>query len=292
MAASALGFSLMTLLAKLIGPRIPPTQVILVRTLVTLVGTFVLLQRAGVRPRLGRHRRLLVLRGVAGFVALDCLFYAVPRLPLAEATMLQYLNPVLVTILAAAFLGERITRRAALALGLCVLGVVLVTRPAALVGSGSTALDRTAVAVALLGALLSSVAYLTIRVIGPREHPYVVVLYLPLISLPLAAVQTLRAYVPPTPREWALLLGIGVLTQGAQVALTRALQLEAAGRATTVGYVQIVFAALWGVLFLDEVPSGTTLVGGALLLTGVVLASRASRTPRLAEEASSPPGSA
>jgi len=274
MALSALGFSLMTLCAKAIGPRIPTEQVILVRTVITLVGTLALLRRAGVRPVLGTHRRLLFLRGLAGYLALDCLFYAVPRLPLAEATIFQYLNPIFVTLLAAALLGERITRNAAAALALCSVGVLLVARPAALFGQQAAPLDGFAAAVAILGAILSSVAYLSIRAIGTREHPLVIVLYLPLVSLPAAAVFSAIGFVMPTPREWALLVAIGLLTQGAQLALTRGLQLEAAGRATTVGYLQIVFAALWGVLFLGEVPGPLTAVGALLLLAGVVLIGR------------------
>lgn len=274
MVLAALGFSLMTLCAKLIGPRIPTAQLILVRTLITLVGSYALIVRQGVRPRFGSHKGWLFLRGAAGFIALDCLFYAVPRLPLAEATIFQYLNPILVTLLAAVVLGERITRGAVGALGLCIAGVLFVARPAWLFGAQAAGLDLFAVGIALLGALMSSIAYLAIRSIGTREHPLVIVLYLPLVSLPTSVLLTAQQYVPPTPREWALLIAIGVLTQGAQLALTRGLQLEAAGRATTVGYVQIVFAALWGILFLSEVPSPLSLVGAVLIVAGVVVASR------------------
>ncbi|HYE58909.1 MAG TPA: DMT family transporter [Rhodothermales bacterium] len=279
MVLAALGFSLMTLCAKLIGPRIPTEQLILVRTVITLFGTLALLWRQGVSPVLGRHRGWLFLRGAAGFIALDCLFYAVPRLPLAEATIFQYLNPILVTLLAWPFLGERITRGAIGALGLCIVGLFLVARPGWLFGAHVAGLDTYAVGIALLGALMSSVAYLAIRRIGTREHPLVIVLYLPLVSLPSALFFTLGHYVPPTPTEWALLIAIGVLTQGAQLALTRGLQLEAAGRATTVGYLQIVFAAVWGVLFLGEVPTGWSLLGAGLILGGVVGASRGTQRP-------------
>ena len=279
MALAALGFSVMTLCAKLIGPRIPTSQLILVRTVITLAGSLALILRGGIRPIFGSHLGLLFLRGAAGFIALDCVFYAVPRLPLAEATIFQYLNPILVTLLAAGVLGERITRGAVLALGLCVVGLLVVARPAWLFGEQASGLDLHAVGIALLGALMSSIAYLAIRKIGTREHSLVIVLYLPLVSLPTSLLLTLRHYVPPTPREWALLIAIGVLTQGAQLALTRGLQLEAAGRATTVGYLQIIFAALWGVLFLGEVPSVLSLVGAAIIVVGVIVASRDSQLP-------------
>ena len=273
MALSALAFSVMTLLARSMVGRLPGEEIILARTVLTLAVTLVMLRMQRVSPVLGRHHRLLLLRGAAGFVALDCLFYAVARLPLAEATVFQYLNPVLVTLLAAAFLGERITRSAVVSLVTCIAGVLLVARPTALFGGAASVLDPFAVAIAVSGAVMSSVAYLAIRAIGRREHPLVVVLYLPLVSLPTSLLFTLSAYVPPTPTEWAALVGIGVATQIGQVALTKGLQLEAAGRATTVGYLQIAFAGLWGVVFLGEVPSGWSLAGALLIVGGVVAAS-------------------
>ncbi len=220
MALSALAFSVMTLLARTLAGRLPGEQIILARTVITLVVTLAMLRAARVTPVLGRHHRLLLLRGAAGFVALDFLFYAVARLPLAEATVLQYLNPVLVTLLAAVFLGERITRGAVAALSTCVAGVLLVARPAVLFGGAASALDPLAVAAAVAGAAMSSVAYLSIRAIGRREHPLVVVLYLPLVSLPTSLAFTLGSYVAPTAMEWATLAGIGIATQVGQVALT------------------------------------------------------------------------
>lgn len=285
MALSALAFSGMTVLAKTVSHRIPGEEIILARTLVTLAATLAMLRARGIRPVLGRHRGLLALRGVAGFIALDCLFYALARLPLAEATIFQYLNPILVTVLAAVVLGERITGRAVVALGVCLVGLLLVARPAALFGGAAAPLNAFAVGIAILGALFSSIAYLTIRVIGPREHPLVVVLYLPLLSLPTALVLTLRSFVMPTPMEALTLVGVGLLTQAGQIALTNGLQREAAGRATTVGYLQIAFAAVWGWLFFGEVPGAWSLAGAALLVAGVLLASRKGRVQRATESA-------
>ncbi len=69
----------------------------------------------------------------------------------------------------------------------------------------------------------------------------------------------------PTPLEWLLLAGIGVVTQLGQVFMTRGLREERAGRAMAVAYMQIVFAAVWGALFFAELPDPWG-VGGALLI--------------------------
>ncbi|HEU0054714.1 MAG TPA: EamA family transporter, partial [Longimicrobium sp.] len=78
----------------------------------------------------------------------------------------------------------------------------------------------------------------------------------------------------PTPKEWAVLLGVGISTQLGQVAITRGLHLERAGRATATGYLQIVFAALWGALFFSELPDMGTVIGAALIVGSTLLLAR------------------
>ena len=68
-----------------------------------------------------------------------------------------------------------------------------------------------------------------------------------------------------------MLLGVGCFTQLGQLALTRAMQFDAASRVTSLSYVQIVFAAMLGWLFFDEMPNKATLLGGGLILTGAAV---------------------
>ncbi len=273
MMLAALLFSMMTACAKLIGTSIPPAEIVLVRTVFSLAVTHALLRRRRL-PVWGTHRWLLLARGAFGFVALMCLFFALPRLPLAEATLFQYLNPVFVAVLAIPFLGEKLSRVGALSLVGCVAGLLLVVKPSLLFGLAAIPLDALAVAAALTGAFFSSLAYLCIRRLAGQEAPLTIVFYLPLVSLPAAALLTWHNPVWPTGREWLLLLAIAVLTQLAQVALTKGLSLEPASRATTTGYLQVVFAALWGALLFDQFPDALSLAGAALILASVLLLTR------------------
>ena len=86
---SSLAFSLMTVCVKQLGGRIPVSEIVLVRSLISIALTGVGLRLAGVDP-FGKNRRLLVLRGVCGSIALLCFFRAITDLPLASATVLQY----------------------------------------------------------------------------------------------------------------------------------------------------------------------------------------------------------
>jgi drug/metabolite transporter (DMT)-like permease len=70
-----------------------------------------------------------------------------------------------------------------------------------------------------------------------------------------------------------VLAGVGVTTQVAQWFLTRGLSLVPAGRAITVGYSQILFAALWGILFFAEYPDLWTIAGACLVVLGTAFVS-------------------
>lgn len=253
MAGAAFFFSVMSLLVKAAGQRLPIQEVVLARSSVGAAICWYSLHRRGV-PLWGQRKGLLLLRGVLGYAALSCFFYALVHLPLAEATVIQYTNPVFTALLAVIFLSETMRPRHVALVVLSLGGVVLMTRPAFLFGGLEQNLDPTAVAVALLGAVLSAGAYVTVRRLGRTEDPVVIVFYFALIatvgSIPLTAMNP----VLPTAWEWLGLAGIGLVTQTAQVLMTKGLREERAGRAMAVAYMQIVFAALWGLIFFAEFP--------------------------------------
>jgi drug/metabolite transporter (DMT)-like permease len=268
MAASALLFSVMSGLVKVAGHHLPPPEIVLVRVVITLILSWAMVRRAGLSPW-GTRRAALALRGFLGFVALSCYYWTLTRLPLADATTIQQLAPLFTALGAWALLGERAGWAAAVAIALGLTGVVLVAHPGGIAGTED--LDALGTVVALGGALASGMAYVTVRQLSRHEHPLVIVFYFPLVALPLAIPWTIPVAVWPTAREWLVLAGIGITTQGAQVCLTRGLTLERAGRASAVGYLQVVLAVLWGMLFFGEVPGLTTLAGAALIIVGTLL---------------------
>ncbi len=143
-------------------------------------------------------------------------------------------------------------------------------RPGVLFGSGA-ALSASGVAAALGGATFSAFAYTTVRSLSRTEHPDVIVFYFSLVATPATLPFAAASWVWPSPRGWLILLGIGVSTQLGQVFLTRGLSLVPAGRGTTVGYIQIVFAAAWGWLLFHEPPTAWTIAGGALVMASTAL---------------------
>jgi drug/metabolite transporter (DMT)-like permease len=274
MVASALAFSLMGLCVKQVGGRIPAAEVVLARAIVSVALSWWLLQRAGVDPW-GQRRGLLILRGAIGTAALLCVYAALAQLPMASATVLQYLYPTITALLAWLMLGERIGKRVLLAIALGWTGVVLVAQPAGLL-QGAAALPPLAVLIALAGALFTSLAYVSVRSLGNSEHPLVIVFYFPLVALPLTLPLVALDPVLPTASELLWLVGVGVFTQVGQVYLTRGLTALPAAQATAISYVQVAFAGLWGWLVFGESVDGWTVAGAVLVLAAMLVSLRRS----------------
>jgi drug/metabolite transporter (DMT)-like permease len=270
MAMGAFAFSLMSLLVKVAGQRLPSEQVVMVRAVVTMTLSAWAVYRARV-PAWGTKRGLLALRGVFGFLALSCFYHSLTHLPIADATVIQYTNPVYAGLLAVPLLGERLRRREVLSVLASMFGVLLVMRPAVLFGGSAHALPPVTVMIGLAGALCSAAAYVTVRKLGATEHPAVIISYFSVISVIASIPFAARGWIWPTGREWLVLVGIGVATQVGQMSITHGLRMERTGTATATAYLQIVFAALWGVLFFREVPDAGTLFG-TLVIVGSTLA--------------------
>lgn len=277
MMLSALAFSVMTVLVKLAGERLPSQEIVVARAIVSLVLSWSFLRRANVSPW-GDDKLWLWIRGGLGFAGLSCVYGAVTHLPLAEATVLQYLHPPITALLAGVFLGEAITRRIWLSTALSLLGVVLVARPALLFGDSGQSLDPFWVAIAVAGAAFSAAAYVVVRRLSQHEDPLVIVFYFPLVTVPAAIPTMLPSFIWPEGFEWILLLGIGLATQLGQVSLTRGLAVLPAAQGTALSYLQVVFAAIWGVVIFGEQPDVWTLVGGSLVLLSAIGLARSRAT--------------
>lgn len=279
MLLSAFAFSLMTMFVKLGGRRLPWQELVFARAAVTLVLSYAWLRWLEV-PAFGVHRKLLVVRGTFGFLGLSSVYYAVTHLPLAEATVIQYLYPPLTATLASVFLREPFERSVFVSMGLGLAGLVLIAQPSALFGGIAAPLDLGGVIAAFFGALFSACAYVTVRTLGQGEHPLVIVFYFPLVAFPASLATLGDSAIWPEGVEWCWLLLLGVSTQVGQVAVTRGFASAAAGRMAAYSYVQVVFAGLWGVLLFDEHPTGLSLLGAALIIAGALFNVRARATAK------------
>ena len=122
-------------------------------------------------------------------------------------------------------------------------------------------------------ALLSGAAYNCIRWLKFSEDSHVIIFYFPLIAMPSTLLLSLFVFgwVWPSWIDLLLLLAIGVLTQIAQIFLTKAYQSEEANKVAAITNFGIIYALSMGWLFFDEGFSLKVIGGMALVIVGVLL---------------------
>lgn len=276
MIQAAFWFAVMALLVKLAGAQgLPTMQIVFARALVTLTLSSIALRRARIRP-FGSKTRLLLLRGLYGSGGLMCFYAAVNHLPLAEATVLHQISPVLTAVVAAIWIGEKLETRILLGMALAFSGVVMIAQPASLLAESGSETDIAwpFVIVGVCGALFASLAYVAVRRLGQTEPPQLVVFYFPIVTVPISLPFAIHDWVWPDAYGWALLIGVGVATQIAQIALTNGLIREPAGRAISVGYLQVAFATIFGLVIFGTVPGLWSWLGMVMIIGSVFIARR------------------
>ena len=255
-------FALMAVFVKLL-QNVPVLEIIFFRAVITGLLCLYSLRRAHVAV-LGNNRPLLLLRGVAGTLALVQGFYLMQNIPLAAASTLTHLSPIFTTLIGIWFVREKVTPLQLLFFTVSFLGVVMIQ-----------GFDfRITVAHLLLGITTSftmGVAYNCVRKLGSTEHPLVIMFYFPLISLPLTGLWALLYWVPPHGIEWLYLLLMGLTTQLGQYFMTRAYQVAPISRVAIINYTEVLFAIVLGLVLFAENFNLLTYAGMALVAVGVVL---------------------
>ncbi len=267
---SALGFALMSASVKAVHELgIPVFEIVAARALVSFIISYADVKRKKISVW-GNNRPLLFMRGAVGTFSLICVYYSVTSLPLAEATILQYVHPIFTALLAVFFLKEKIQPTTLICIVLCILGLYCILLPE-LNGSAEVNLPTFSVVIALLGAFGSSIAYVIVRKLSQTEDSSVIILYFPMIATPISIILVWNEFVWPDLHLTFMLVMIGVFTQIGQYGLTKAMKTQEAGKASAFSYVQIVFSIVIGVVYFDEIPAMWTYIGGALIVSGALI---------------------
>jgi len=202
---------------------------------------------------------ILIVRGVIHGLGVCLWFFAMARIPLAEVTALSYLTPVLMTIGAAVFFGEKLYSRRILAIVFGLLGVFIILRP----GFSSISIGQVA---QLLTAPLFAASLLITKNLTRTEQLSVIVASLSIIcSLTLMPLALLN-WVTPNATELSLLILTGILATVGHFMLTKAFSQAPISVLQPVTFLQLLWATLFGVLLFGESIDGYVVLGGAILV--------------------------
>jgi drug/metabolite transporter (DMT)-like permease len=223
--------------------------------------------------------RTLWLRSLAGSVSMLCTFYAIPRMPLADAITLLNSFPLWVAVISG-LLAIHLPRPSELvAVAVGVVGIGLIQPP-------TFAADWFPAAVAILASLTTSVAMLGLNRLQGVNTQAVVVHFSGVASVVMFAAFALDGFraaeVLREPKTMAMLVGVAIAATAGQLCLTEAFRTGIAARVSVVGLAQVVFGVIveWA-LTRRQFPL-TTLAGIAMVVipcVWVTLSRAASPTP-------------
>ncbi|WP_233553429.1 DMT family transporter [Teichococcus wenyumeiae] len=270
---STLMFSLMAVLAKLMGGTIPFLEIVFFRSLFALpvVVLMALRNRATLRTR--RFRGHLG-RACTGQAASCCMFFSATVLPLGEQQALTYGTPIFATLLAIPFLGERPGPHRWAAVGIGFLGILVIALGPELLGQPRIVPQGVAAWVMAAGyvaavchGIFAAGTTLLVRQLSATESSATIVLWQSLLMTGISAVALPFFWVTPTGSEWLLLVGVGLVGGIGQLLSTEA---YASAQVSSLGpytYTALLWAALFGWVFWGDVPGVTMLLGAALIVT-------------------------
>jgi drug/metabolite transporter (DMT)-like permease len=272
MVASALLFAGMGAAVKAASLELPNAAVVFFRNAFGLLALLPWLLRAEAPALHTRHLPEHLLRGLGGLASMYCFFYAISRLGLADAVLLNYSLPLFLPVIERVWLKEPLPAGLGRPLTVGFLGVLLILRP----GLG---LFRPVALVGLLAALFGALAQVGVRRLTRTEPVTRIVFYFGLIATLVSALPLPWQWRTPRPATWGVLLATGVLATAGQLFLTRAYSLAPAGRVGPFIFTGVVFAgtldwALWGIL-----PNAFSVAGAVLVAAAAILALRLREAP-------------
>ncbi|MBM3547197.1 MAG: DMT family transporter [Alphaproteobacteria bacterium] len=257
--ASVVLFSGQSLVVKFLGDRYPMNEVVFFRHAFALVPAYVMLAQQGGLATLRTDRFPMHLaRMAAGMSSMILGFYALRLIPLADTVVYGFVSPLLVTALSVPVLGERVGIHRWSAVLFCFLGVVIMMQP------GGTPVEW-GVIVALAGAFCGSFVNLTMRRLGATETAAsTVCFYTGMCTIVFAATLPF-SWVTPDPVDLAILISLGLGGGIAQYWYTKSLWYAPSALIAPLGYTSLIWMTAAGFLFWNEVPTGATLIGAAII---------------------------
>jgi len=249
-------FSGSDVLAKVVTESLPTIEVVWIRYCVFVILAFALIRAGGGRFRVATPSRQ-IWRGLGLMGSGLCFVMSLQTLPMAEAATIGFTSPLLITLLSAPLLGERVGLRRWLAVAIGMVGVLVVVRP------GAAAFDVGALWV--VGSSLSwAVAIIITRRMSGADAPSML-MWSALTGVVVLSFIVPFVFVMPSLHQLGLAVAVGVLATAGQYFMVLAYRHAAASVLAPFSYVQMLYAIVSGFLVFGALPDGLTLLGGGIV---------------------------
>ena len=258
MIAAIFCFSIMDATVKALAPNVGVLPALWARYAGQMLLVFVLVLprlRTVVRtkyPKLQFFRSLLLMSATA------CFFTGLSLIPLSDAAALMSTNPMLITLGAALFLGEKLGVRRIAGIVAAMIGALIIIRP------GSDVFSAAALFPLGAAACYSAYALLTRRV-GADEDVWTSLFYTGFVGTVLLSILVPFQWQTPSATDVGLMVIVTLAGTTGQLALIQAFTKGEAAMLAPYSYTGLAFAAFWGVIFFSEIPDFWTVVGSLVI---------------------------
>lgn len=258
--ASAFGFALMSACVKLAG-NLPNFQKVFFRNLVSaVVALYLIVKHKGSLVGKKENRKLLILRSTFGTLGVILNFYAIDKLVLSDANMLNKLSPFLVVILCAIFLKENINVTQISSIIIAFIGALFIIKP-------TFSVEVVPYIGGLMGAVFAASAYTCLRAIGNKEESYTIVFFFSMFSLVVILPIFLYVYEPMKLSQLIYLLLAGVFASLGQFGITLAYRCAPAKEISIFDYSNIIFSAILSIFVFSQMPDVLSVFGYLIIFS-------------------------
>lgn len=258
--------SVMTVIVKYASSTIPTGEIIFSRSFFALIPLLIMaLMQGKLRDCVVTHRPWRhVVRASVGVTAMLCWFTALSIVPLPEITAISFCAPLLIVIMSAVFLKEkvRIYRWTAVFIGF--IGVSIILWPRLMASSGEVV--GYGVALTLVAVTFMAIAAILIRGMTATETNASIIFYFTVSASIVSLFSLYWGWVVPDLKMYVLLVAAGLLGGLGQIAMTQAFRVAEASLLAPFDYSNMVWAILFGIFIFDEYPSQQVLIGGSIVV--------------------------
>jgi drug/metabolite transporter (DMT)-like permease len=242
-------------ISKYLSGSLPIVEFIWIRYVLFLITAACLVRRRSILPR---NPGLQITRGLCVVGSSILFVYGVRQMTMAQATTISFLSPLLITILSIPLLGETVGPRRWAAVGVGMLGMLVVVRP----GLGGF---QPAALFGVASAFCWALALIITRKISNSDTPQTTVLWSAGIGIAVLSLILPFQAIWPTPKQLGLSLVLGVLASGGQWAVVLAHRIAPASLLAPFFYSQLLWVSVLGFLVFGNLPDIWTIVGAAII---------------------------
>lgn len=264
---AALGFAFMNLFVKLAGD-LPAIEKSFFRNLVAIFFAFAVMKKKKIPFSIPKGSgKYIFFRSFFGTIGIFANFYAIGKLCIADASMLNKLSPFFAILFSYFLLKEKIKPYQLICVVVAFLGALFILRP------GVDSVTSFPAFIGLIGGMGAGLAYTNVRLATKNGTPGPLIVFcFSVFSCVCAIPFTIFNHQPLTWWQLASLLMAGFSATLGQFAITAAYTYAPASELSVYDYSQIIYAALLGMIFLGEVPDLISILGYFIICgAGIVM---------------------